>query len=243
MGRNRRFELKFLIAEDTATTVRDFVRTHLDFDEHSKGRPDYSYEVHDLYLDAEDLALFWSLRSYKERKDRYWLRLRSYDPHAEAPVSFEIKREIHRCCFKQRAVVPTPRVASQLLEAQSLDYQHLLTPASRELVALQNFFQLVEKVRAKPCLRVCFQREAYSSGDEELRLTFDRGINAEAARGRAIQINPLNPSPCYNGKVILEVKFASFFPEWVRHLVLTFGLVECETYKYVESVVQLGLEH
>ena len=46
MSRDRmqksRFELKYLIPEETALLVRDFVRSYLDFDEYSVGKPNYS---------------------------------------------------------------------------------------------------------------------------------------------------------------------------------------------------------
>lgn len=47
----QRFELKYLIGEETALLVRDFVRSYIDLDEYSVGRPNYSYPVHSLYLD------------------------------------------------------------------------------------------------------------------------------------------------------------------------------------------------
>ena len=54
-----RFELKYLISEDMALKVRDFVRCYLDFDENSVGKPNYSYPVHSLYLDSDRLQLYW----------------------------------------------------------------------------------------------------------------------------------------------------------------------------------------
>ena len=55
----QRFELKYLITEESALMVRDFVRSYLDFDEYSVGKPNYSYPVHSLYLDSDRLQLYW----------------------------------------------------------------------------------------------------------------------------------------------------------------------------------------
>jgi hypothetical protein len=78
MARDRmqkqRFELKYLISEDTALMVRDFVKSYLDFDEYSVGKPNYSYPVHSLYLDSDALQLYWE--TINGNKNRYKLRLR-----------------------------------------------------------------------------------------------------------------------------------------------------------------------
>src|SRR5438034_634381 len=46
----QRFELKYLIPEETALHIRDFVRSYLEMDEYSVGRPNYSYPVHSFYM-------------------------------------------------------------------------------------------------------------------------------------------------------------------------------------------------
>src|SRR5438309_11742856 len=95
----QRFELKYLIPEATSLLVRDFVRSYLGMDEFSVGRPDYSYPVHSLYLDSDDLKLYW--RTINGDKNRFKLRLRYYSTNDESPVFFEIKRRMNNCILKQ----------------------------------------------------------------------------------------------------------------------------------------------
>src|SRR5438045_9275038 len=102
-----RFELKYLISENTAQRVRDFVRCYLDMDEYSVGRPNYSYPVHSLYLDSDDLTLYW--QTINGNKNRYKLRLRYYSTNPETPVFFEIKRRMNNCIMKQRGGVKQNR--------------------------------------------------------------------------------------------------------------------------------------
>src|SRR4051812_4528241 len=103
MARDRmqkqRFELKYLITEETALYVRSFVRQHLDFDEYSVGKANYSYPVHSLYIDSTQLQLYWS--TINGDKNRFKLRLRYYSTHADSPVFFEIKRRVNSCIMKQ----------------------------------------------------------------------------------------------------------------------------------------------
>src|SRR5438874_13668808 len=99
----QRFELKYLITEETALLVRDFVRSYLEMDEFSVGRPNYSYPVHSLYLDSDDLKLYW--RTINGDKNRFKLLLRYYSTNEVSPVFFEIKRRMNNCILKQRGGV------------------------------------------------------------------------------------------------------------------------------------------
>ena len=55
----QRFEKKYRITEEVAFGVREFVSSHLELDEHGAGLPSYSYSVHSLYLDSDQLATYW----------------------------------------------------------------------------------------------------------------------------------------------------------------------------------------
>ncbi|HYV29851.1 MAG TPA: VTC domain-containing protein, partial [Candidatus Binatia bacterium] len=98
-----RFELKYLINEPTAERVRDFVRCYLAMDEFGVGKPNYSYPVHSLYLDSDNLEIYW--RTVNGDKNRFKLRLRYYSDHPDSPVFFEIKRRMKDVILKQRGGV------------------------------------------------------------------------------------------------------------------------------------------
>src|SRR5436190_22945545 len=107
MARDRmqkqRFELKYLVTEETALLVREFVKSYLDFDEYGVGKPNYSYPVHSLYLDSDDLKLYWA--TINGNKNRFKLRIRFYNNNPETPVFFEIKRRMNNCILKKRGSV------------------------------------------------------------------------------------------------------------------------------------------
>src|SRR5258706_341268 len=54
-----RFEQKYFISEELALHIREFVQSYLELDENGVGKPNYSYPVHSLYLDSEDLNFYW----------------------------------------------------------------------------------------------------------------------------------------------------------------------------------------
>src|SRR6476660_2852493 len=98
-----RFEQKYIITEDVALQVREFVRSYLELDENGVGKPNYSYPVHSLYLDSDDLKLYW--RTINGDKNRFKLRLRYYSLNPDSPVFFESRRRMKDGILKQRGGV------------------------------------------------------------------------------------------------------------------------------------------
>ena len=90
----QRWELKYVIPEAVALALREFVSSYLEIDEYGAGRPNLSYSIHNLYLDSEDLQIYWG--TINGNKNRFKLRLRFYadNSNPEAPVFFEIKRRM-----------------------------------------------------------------------------------------------------------------------------------------------------
>lgn len=241
MARDRmqkqRFELKYLITEQTALLVRDFVRSYLDFDEYSVGKPNYSYPVHSLYLDSDDLRLYWE--TINGNKNRYKLRLRYYSTHQDAPVFFEIKRRLNNCIMKQRGGVRQDSVPL-LLKGHLPQIEHLVSKGPNQLVALQTFCDLANTIHAKPKVHIFYMREAYVSDDDQVRVTIDRRVFGEANLHYSIKTEMEHPALSFANQVILELKFTNRFPDWFRELVRIFGVMQCGAAKYCESVQAIG---
>jgi len=235
----QRFELKYFVTEDAALMVRDFVRSYLDFDEYSVGKPNYSYPVHSLYLDSDDLQLYWE--TINGNKNRYKLRLRYYSTQPDAPVFFEIKRRVNNCIMKQRGGVRQDAVAT-LLRGHLPQMEHLVSKAPNHLTALQNFCQLSNTILAKPKVHIFYMREAYVSDDDQVRVTIDRKVFGEANLDCSITTDMHVPSLSFPGQVILELKFTNRFPDWFRELVRVFGVMQCGAAKYCESVQGVGFQ-
>jgi hypothetical protein len=232
-----RFELKYIITQETALKVRDFVRCYIDFDEYSVGKPDFSYPVHSLYLDSDQLRLYWD--TINGDKNRFKLRLRYYDTNAKSPVFFEIKRRMNNCIMKQRGGVRQEFVP-YLLSGHMPREEHLLSKAPKQMVALQRFCELMERIRAKPKVHIFYMREAYVSSDDQVRVTIDRKVFGEENLGLKIKTDMEKPVLSFPGQVILELKFTNRFPNWFRDLVRMAQVMQCGAAKYVESIQGLG---
>jgi SPX domain protein involved in polyphosphate accumulation len=232
-----RFELKYLLSEETALAIRDFVRSYLDLDEYSVGRPNFSYPVHSLYLDSPDLKTYWD--TINGNKNRYKLRLRYYSTNPGAPIFFEIKRRMNSCIMKQRGGVKQEFVPT-LLRGQFPEMEHLLTQAPKPFVAIQRFTELMTRIHAAPKVHIAYLREAYVSENDEVRVTMDREICGEPHSSLAPTTKLENPRRSFANTVVLELKFTNRFPDWFKEMVRVFHIMQCGAAKYVESIQAIG---
>ncbi len=234
-----RLELKYRIAEPLALKVRDFVSSHLEIDEYGATRPNLSYPVHSLYLDSDDLKLYW--HTINGDKNRYKLRLRFYENRPTAPVYFEIKRRMDNAILKQRGGVRREAVDG-LLAGHLPEQSHLVSSEPKQLVALQRFSQFMLDLRARPKAHVAYLREAWiSRHDNSVRVTMDREVRVapEFTTRLTTQLDP-PIATAFAPQVILELKFTGRFPNWFGEMVRFFGLPQSSAAKYVDGVAQLG---
>jgi SPX domain protein involved in polyphosphate accumulation len=206
-------------------------------DEFSVGRPDYSYPVHSLYLDSDDLKLYW--RTINGDKNRFKLRLRYYSVHPGTPVFFEIKRRMNNCILKQRGGVRQDAV-NWLLAGQLPAETHLVSADPHQLVAVQRFSRLQGDLHAQPRAHIFYMREAYVSDNDEVRVTMDREVLVQPNLATFVKTEMENPARIFDRQVILELKFTNRYPDWFRELARVFQVTQCGVSKYVEAVGKIG---
>src|SRR5688572_13517455 len=233
-----RFELKYIIPEETALQIRDYVRSYLELDENGVGKPNYSYPVHSLYLDSDDLKLYWS--TINGDKNRFKLRIRFYNNNPETPVFFEIKRRMNNCIMKKRGSVRREAVA-RLLAGHMPEPSFLVSKEAKHMFAVQDFCRLTQEIGAKPKVHIGYYREAYVPHDDNsARLTMDREVRSEPELTPRLNTKMLRPILVWGKDIVLELKFTNRFPEWFRDLVRVFGLRQCGAAKYVDGVALQG---
>ncbi len=234
----QRLELKYIIRNEVALQVREFVRSYLEIDEYGATRPNLSYPVHSLYLDSDELQLYWD--TINGNKNRYKLRLRFYENRASAPVYFEIKRRMNNAIMKQRGGVRREAV-DWILAGHLPEPSHLVSDDPRPLAALHRFSQLMNQHHAKPKAHVAYQREAWiSPHNNSVRVTLDRDVLCDPEFTARLATDMVNPVRVFGSHVVLELKFTGRFPDWFRELVRVFNLVQCSAAKYADGVALLG---
>ena len=234
----QRFELKYIINEPIALAIRDYVRTQLDLDEFSVGKPNFSYPVHSLYLDSDDLHLYQS--TINSEKNRYKLRLRFYSDQPAAPVFFEIKRRVDGAILKQRCAVKRQAVDS-ILAGHMPDPEHLESKEPKHFFALQRFCELMMLLEAKPKVHVGYLREAWLPHDDNsVRVTMDRQVRDDPEPTARLSTQMLNPVLVFGDSVILEIKFTGRFPAWLAEMVRAFNLRKSSAAKYVDGICRMS---
>ena len=234
----QRFELKYIISEEVALAVRDFVASYLELDEFGATLPKFSYPVHSLYLDNSQLSLYRS--TINGDKNRFKLRLRFYENRPDAPVFFEIKRRMNNTISKQRGGVRRDAVDA-LLAGQLPSPNHLISKEPKQAVALQNFCRLMTNLQATPKAHIAYLREAWISRmDNSVRVTMDRDVMCDPEPTARLETDLIQPMAVFGNKVVLELKFTNRFPDWFKELVRVFGLMQCGAAKYVDGVTLVG---
>jgi hypothetical protein len=233
----QRFELKYLLDEETALQVRDFVSSHLDLDEYGVAKPHLSYDVHSLYLDSDSLRTYWD--TINGNRNRYKLRIRFYSTDPSVPVYFEIKRRANSCILKQRGGVKAAAMPL-LLQGYLPEPDHLVSYSPKALVALQNFSQLMQSIQAKPKVHIAYLREAYANEPGTVRVTMDRQVRAQPNLTGIVDTEMVNPHYSFMPMVILELKFTNRFPNWFRDMVRHFNIMQRGAAKYCASVQAIG---
>jgi hypothetical protein len=236
----QRYELKYLVPERIALQVRDFVAAYLELDEFGATLPNFSYPVHSLYLDTDDLHIYRT--TINGDKNRFKLRLRYYEDRADAPVFFEIKRRMNSIILKQRGGVRRDAV-DDLMAGHLPDPAFMISKDPRQFAALQNFCRLMTSLDAKPKAHVGYLREAWiSPQDNSVRVTLDRQVECHPEPTTRLTTEAGKLISTFGKEVILELKFTNRFPDWFRDLVRTFNTMQCGAAKYAEGVTILG-EH
>jgi hypothetical protein len=237
---SQRFELKYLVNEEVALAMRDFVRSYLVLDEFAARSSTLAYPNHSLYLDSIDLRLYWDV--VNGNKNRHKLRLRFYDDNPAAPVFFEIKRRSDSAILKERGAVRREAVPS-LLAGQFPEPCHLVSQQPHQLAALRHFSRLMRASGAALKTHVYYQREAWTSPlDNSVRVTFDRDVRINPHFEPVITTKMANPIRPWDQQVILELKFTTRFPNWFFEMVRLFNVTQCGVAKYAEGVAGLGDE-
>lgn len=227
----RRHECKYVISEEMAGEIRHHIAPYVQPDRHAAGSDDTSYDITSLYLDSDDLKLFWETE--EGRLDRIKLRIRSYDDALQSPVFLEIKRRSNSLVLKSRARVDRQALAS-LLSGVRPKVGDL--PAD-QLHCCEEFAGWMSRWLAQPMVWVRYRREAYEGTyNPDVRITFDRRLVCASAQSRVEVVPPAHWRDVEPRRVVLELKFDGAHPAWMTRLVRRFQLQRRSFSKYGRSV-------
>ncbi|HWB77581.1 MAG TPA: polyphosphate polymerase domain-containing protein [Nannocystaceae bacterium] len=235
-----RREYKLLIGNEMAERVRRAIAPFCRLDPFAATHPLRSYGVDTLYLDTDDLALFWA--NDHEQVDRIKMRVRRYADNPDSPLFFEVKRRINDVISKSRGRV-SPEHWVELLQNPKAEVPASSNP--RDRAAIERFMTLARTLRVKPFTLVRYQREPWvSTIDDYARVTFDTHIRAHAVDSYTFRpqangwraIDDAVSARELASMVVLELKFTSSVPLWLVNICRNLGLVRGAFSKYGNSI-------
>jgi hypothetical protein len=229
----QRFECKYLIDPLAITSIRNYLAPFVRTDGFARKEPDGRYRVSSLYLDSTDLSLYQQTQAGE--KDRFKLRVRTYDDDPAQPAYVEVKRKVNNVVHKRRVGLARDDARALLMRH---DPATILNKLSGSRMADAEFFaHHMERLSAVPAIRVQYMREAYeATGNEPVRVTLDSELryavtlNDDLGHSSGDWVEtPLNG-------IIIEIKFTERFPSWVKELIRGFELRQQSVPKYILSV-------
>lgn len=233
-----RYEMKYLITEQSAEAIYSFISSYVVKDKFFELVGGIGYKICSLYLDSPSLALYRATQD--GLRNRFKLRIRFYENNPDSPLFFEIKRRIYDTIVKDRTSVRRDAV-DNLLNGQLPRVEDLYEKNGSGLAVLHQFCELQHEIHASGVAYVSYRRQAFAGdGADNVRITFDRELEGRNFNGKmGFTDDDIVSRPPYKG-VILEIKYRDWMPPWLVEMVRTFNLQRCSVPKYVNCIESIS---
>lgn len=219
-----RSEYKYLVPLTVLDELRDAIEPFVVPDPHGVGLERVGYTVRSTYLDTANL------KYYEEKKAglrvRRKLRVRAYGEARKGDwVFLEIKRKVDDKVAKNRAPILL-RNFDALVRSGDVDgyvFTNRHYPKSHD--DARRFLYHVYRYGLAPTILTVYEREAFLGRfDPTFRITFDRNLRGSAYGGVANLYDEDGMRKVHPGHFVLEVKYNTRFPTWLRTVLGRYSL-------------------
>lgn len=181
------------------------------------------YNIRSLYFDGMHDHAIHDKNDGVFGREKY--RIRIYN-NSDVVIKLERKSKYGDFVSKESA----PMTRSEYDAILNGDYACLKMRAEP---LVQDFYQALNYRLFKPKVIVDYVREAYVFDAGNVRITFDKDLQAGVNGLDMFDDSIIYEKMLYPGQVILEVKFDNFLPDVIRQLVQPERLVRSTISKYV----------
>jgi len=228
-----RYEFKYLLRPEVAERVVDFLASHLEMDEHCRGRDSNSYTVRSIYFDSPDFECFHEKLGGQKHREKF--RIRTYNNPGSGPLFLENKIKDGLSYVKDKVTLN----ADILKAIKNLDYDSLseVDRHDKDKRILDKFFFYTYRRAYSPVVLVVYDREAYVyPGQDTIRVTLDKNLRARMFPNLAQIYDEERLEYLLYHWIILEIKFTDILPRWMMPLNSLFYLKRQACSKYCTSV-------
>lgn len=215
-----RHEHKYFINEADYFLLRSLLGSVLQRDRHSDRNGEYF--IRSLYFDDVYDTAYYTKIDGVEKRDKY--RIRIYNCSDQA-IYLERKHKEGEYIMKNSVRI-TRRLCEQLIEGRPDGLDASQNPLLRDM------FREMRINKLHPVVIVDYAREAYMHPAENVRITFDKRLHT-GLFSRDL-FNPMlnGISPIEPGRMILEVKYDHYLPDYIKRLLSTVPSDHCAISKY-----------
>lgn len=233
-----REELKYVVPDEALDALREEIQPFMQLDKHGVGYENRGYTIRSIYLDSPDLLYYNEKQAHLQNRKK--LRIRGYnDRKGDDLVFLEIKRKFTSAIAKDRAPTAYDDL-HELFHTADVDRYIGSThafPEARE--AAKSFFYHVYKHNLRPTNLVVYEREAFMGlFDPTLRITFDRNLRGGIYPTLEELYEERDFRAVMPGFFILEIKYNTQFPGWLRPALARHGLMQRAASKYCMVIDQ-----
>jgi SPX domain protein involved in polyphosphate accumulation len=238
-----RYELKFVLPLSEKERLLELIAPNLYAD---KNGDNACYRISSIYFDTSDRKYYWEKVDGIEIRKK--VRLRFYhsvdDQHLENPRAYflEIKRRYNNSILKERIKLNRDNALVLIKDEQAFNQLSELYKPSNEndQRSLINLETIYHQDHLQSSNIITYIREAWmGKWDEKLRITFDSFVQAyqpwQLENIRENSGAPLIPHTF----MIMELKFDSAVPVWLRDVIVKLGYTQQRFSKYAHGVEQL----
>lgn len=226
--RQFRNEWKYCCSENTLAMIETQLRELLDFDKN--GDLSGKYEIHSLYFD--DIKNICVKENEAGISERFKYRIRYYgnDPNY---LKLERKEKYNGRCYKDSCIITLA------------EYEKIISGDAGELYwetnkpVLKRFCVYCMSKGFSPKVIVDYERCAFVEEISNVRITIDRNISVSGENEEFLTGNYLKIPIQEKHQHILEVKFDSILPGYIRYFAANHEIVQTTFSKYYLGRQQL----
>jgi len=202
-----RHELKFFLSKKEYLILSEVFRTTMRMDPNC--REGCQYWIRSLYFDTLDNNDFYEkIIGVNKRKK---IRLRLYDLDQQQ-VKVEIKNRYGEYMMKETAFLEK-KEALQLMSGKK---EFLL---EKNNPTLNRTYYYLTRDYYRPTVLIDYEREAYLSDIQNIRITFDKNIRASTIDFNIFNKNALMIPIFDHDVIVLEVKFHKLLPQCIKEII------------------------
>lgn len=203
-GRTLRNELKYSINELEYNYLKTRLKTIINLDGNVNKEGDY--HIRSLYFD--DIGN----TSYNEKDwgvfQRKKYRIRIYNKNDDV-IKLELKEKFGKYISKSSRKIDKDLYYGIMENKINVN-------SFKDDDFLLRFYLEIKMNNLKPAVIVDYIREPYIYKNGNVRITFDKNLQAVINTNDIFDINPIVVSPKIDGNMIFEVKYDDYLPEFIR---------------------------